>query len=123
MWAQPSLSEYYRALQLASPGAETAGQEHDGLWLPVRSFDPASLVTTDGASVLSRLLGHCHYLIVEDEDLRPKDLLDHHRTFSPENLMAEDVTSVMGLKGNYAYILWARDQRAPQLGGERLWQP
>jgi len=120
-WAQPSLSGYYRALQLASPGGETAGREHDGLWLPVRSFNPASLVTTDGASVLSRLLEHCHYLIVEDEDLRPKDLLEHHRTFSPENLVAEDVTSVMGLTGNYAYVLWAEDQSAPRLGGERLW--
>jgi hypothetical protein len=122
-WAQPSLSEYYRALQLASPGGETARREHDGLWLPVRLFDPASLVAKDGASVLSRLLEHCHYLIVVDEDLRPKDLLEHHRTFSPKNLVAEDVTSVMGLRGNYAYVLWTKDQSAPQLGGERVCEP
>lgn len=80
-------------------------------------------MTTDRASVLSRLLEHCHYLIVEDEDLRPKDLLEHRRTFSSENLVAEDVTSVMGVTGNYAYVLWAKDQRAPRLEGERLWQP
>jgi hypothetical protein len=119
--ALASLTEFYRALQLASSSASENWEQDEGVWLPLRAFDSDSLVTSNGASVLSRLLDHCDYLIVEDADLRPRDLVEHLRTFSPQNAAAEDITSVMHLTGNYAYILWSRGQRAPELGGERLW--
>ena len=120
-FAQPSLSEFYRALRLASaPGPE--GEPNDDLvWLPARAFDPSSLVASDGESVLGRLVEQCDYLIVEDADLRPQDLVRHQTDFSLRTLAAIDMTRAMRLTGNYAYVLWPRGQRAPHLEGELLW--
>jgi hypothetical protein len=119
--ALASLTEFYRALHLASSPAEGSEEQDKGVWLPLRAFDPDSLVTSNGASALSRLLDHCDYLIVEDADLRPRDLVEHLRAFSLQDVAVEDITGVMHLTGNYAYVLWRRGRRAPELGGERLW--
>jgi len=82
---------------------------------------PGSLVATDGASVVGRLLEHCDYLIVGDADLRTVDLINHLRAFSLEGIVVKDMTRVMGLTGNYAYVLWPRRGNEPQLEGERIW--
>ncbi len=119
-FAQASLSPFYRALRL-SLTPDRPDDAEDRLCLPVRVLDPESLVASDGASVLGRLLEHCDYLIVEDADLRPKDLIEHMRRFSLHPLVACDMTKAMGLTGNYAYVLWPRDSKEPQLEGERLW--
>ncbi len=79
------------------------------------------LVASDGSSVLGRLLEHCDDLIVEDADLRPKELVEHLRTFSPHELTACDMTTALSLVGNHAYVLWGKGSKKPQLGGERLW--
>lgn len=119
-FAQASLSPFYRALRL-SLTPDRPDDAEDRLCLPVRVLDPESLVASDGASVLGRLLEHCDYLIVEDADLRPKDLIEHMRRFSLHTLGACDMTKAMGLTGNYAYVLWPRHGKEPQLEGERLW--
>jgi len=87
----------------------------------VRSLDPQSLVTTDGASVIGRLLEECDYLIVEDADLRPRDLIQHLSAFSLQGVAVQDMTRAMELKANYAYVLWPRERRSPRLEGERIW--
>jgi hypothetical protein len=116
-----SLSEFFRGLHLVTQSGADDGEERDGLWLPVRSVDPQSLVATDGASVIGRLLEQCDYLIVEDADLRPRDLIDHLRAFSLRGIAVQDMTRAMELKANYAYVLWPRGRREPQLEGERIW--
>ncbi|OFV81694.1 MAG: hypothetical protein A2W26_03010 [Acidobacteria bacterium RBG_16_64_8] len=116
-----SLSGFFRGLRLVSQSGSDDGAEEDGLWLPVRSLDPQSLVAADGASVIGRLLEQCDYLIVEDADLRPRDLIDHLRAFWLQGIAVQDMTRAMGLKANYAYVLWPRGPRAPRLEGERLW--
>ncbi len=120
-FAQASLSEFYRAVRLALATTGANDVPEDRVCLPLRALDPECLVTSDGASVLGRLLEHCDYLIVEDADLRPKDLIEHMRRFSLHTLVACDMTKAMGLTANYAYVLWPRDGKEPQLRGERLW--
>jgi hypothetical protein len=116
-----SLSRFFQGLHLVSqPGAD-AGAQEGRVWLPVRNLNPESLVATDGASAIGRLLEHCDYLIVEDADLRPVDLIDHLKAFSLEGIAAHDMTRAMGLTGNYAYVLWPKGSREPQLEGERIW--
>ncbi|MBI1886063.1 MAG: hypothetical protein HYS09_07120 [Chloroflexi bacterium] len=106
---------------MASQSGADDNAEEEGLWLPVRSLDPQSFVTSDGASVIGRLLEQCDYLVVEDADLRSRDLIDHLRAFSLRGIAAQDMTRAMELKANYAYVLWPRARRAPQLEGERIW--
>jgi hypothetical protein len=119
-FAQASLSQFYRALQLTSDANDGKRVPEDGLCLPLRTLDPECLVAADGASVLARLLEHCDYLIVEDADLRPTDLVEHLQTFSLHTLTARDVTRTLGLAGNYAYVLCPRGSEV-SLPGERLW--
>jgi hypothetical protein len=116
-----SLSRFFQGLRLVSQAGADDDAEEDGLWLPVRSLDPESLVAADGASVIGRLLEQCDYLIVEDADLRPIDLINHLRAFSLQAIVAHDMTKAMGLTGNYAYVLWQRGRREPRLEGERIW--
>ncbi len=120
-YPQVSLSEFFRGLCLTSqvgPSDPTGGVDP---WLPVRSVEPKSLVATDGASVIARLLEQCDYLVIEDADLRPYDLLDHLRAFSLQEIAVRDMTEPMGLTGNYAYVLWPRANSAPHLAGKRIW--
>jgi len=116
-----SLSRYFQGLRLVSQADVDDDAEPDGLWLPVRSLDQESLVAADGASVIGRLLEQCDYLIVEDADLRPVDLVNHLRAFSLEGIVVHDMTRAMGLTGNYAYVLWPRRGNGPRLDGERIW--
>lgn len=120
-FAQASLSEFYHALHLVSISGGATPAPENGVCLPVRAFDPESLTTSDGASVLARVLQHCDYLIVEDADLRPKVLVEHLTTFALHRLAACDMTRVLGLTGNHAYVLWSTGGKEPRLGGERLW--
>jgi len=120
-FAQASLSQYYAALRVAAAGQSVGKMAEGEVCLPVKALDPECLVASDGASVLARLLEHCDYLIVEDADLRPKDLVEHLRTFSLHRLAACDMTKAIGLTANYAYVLWPRTSSEPPVSGERLW--
>jgi len=116
-----SLSGFFRALRLASQRDAEADDGNDGVWLPVRSLDPQSLVTTDGASAIGRLLQQCDYLVIGDADMRAQDLIDHLKAFSLEGIAAHDMTTAMQLKANYVYVLWPKDRKDPRLEGERIW--
>ena len=116
-----SLAGFFQGLRLISQSGAGDGADEDGLSLPVRSLDPQSLVAADGASVIGRLLEQSDYLIVEDADLRPRDLIDHLRAFSLRGITVQDMTRAMEFKANYAYVLWPRGRRVPLLEGERIW--
>lgn len=120
-FAQASLSDYYRALQLALADGKEEEVSEDGAWLPLRALDPGCLIAADGTSVLARLLEHCDYLIVEDADLRPKDIVKHLRAFSLDGLAALDMTKTLGLIGNHAYLLSSKGEKKTSLPGERIW--
>jgi len=80
-----------------------------------------SLVTNDGKSVMNRLVEECAYLIVEDADLRPCDLVDHMKAFSLTSVEVLDMTQAMKLKANYAYVMWRRPNWRPPLEGVQIW--
>jgi hypothetical protein len=103
-FSQPSLSEFYQ-----------------GLFLPVRSFNPECLVTLNGKSVVSCLAENCDYIIIEDADLRPQDLIGHATRYSLGSLTICDMTKALKLKGNYLYVIWTRKAINPQLSGEQIW--
>jgi hypothetical protein len=120
-FAQASLSDYYRALHVISGGEGEMDTTEGEVCLPMRALDPECLVTSDGASVLARLLEHCDSVIVEDADLRPKELVEHLNAYGLHRLTACDMTRAQGLTGNHVYVLWRRGRHEPRLGGQRLW--
>ena len=116
-----SLSGFLKGLRLVSQRDAQADDGNDGVWLPLRSLDPQSLVTTDGASAIGRLLQQCDYLVIGDADMRAQDLIDHLEAFSLAGIAVQDMTRAMQLKANYVYVLWPRNSKEPHLEGERIW--
>ncbi len=122
-FVQASLSQFYNGLFLISAPEVTFVTDNNGIFLPVRSFNPECLVTSGGRSVISCLVENCNYVIIEDADLRPQDLIDHMKTFSLHSITIQDMTKALGLTGNYAYIIWlkSKPKEEPNFGGERIW--
>jgi len=126
VFSQPALSEYFRGVLRVTSGPAVAGAAAastmgEALHLPVRVFNPTALVTSRGRSVLEGVLARCDYLLIEDADLRPSDLLAHLEAFRLlSQLGVEDLTAKMGLTGNYAYLIWNKGRVQPNLGGERI---
>ena len=91
-------------------------------FLPIRSFNPECLITPDGKSVVSRLSEYCDYIIIEDADLRPQDLIDHCIKFSLTHLNICNVTKALKLKSNYAYVICSKIKTIdPLFSGEQIW--
>ena len=122
-FAQASLSDYYRGMYIISRLKGSVDTSEEGLFLPVRSFNPECLVTSGGRSVLSSLAENCDYVVIEDADLRPQDLIEHMETFSLHSITIQDVTKALGLTGNYAYIIWlkSKPEKEPNFGGRCIW--
>jgi hypothetical protein len=122
-FAQASLSDYYRGMYIISRQESTAEIPKKGLFLPVRSFNPECLVTSGGGSVLSCLVDNCDYIVIEDADLRPQDLVEHMKAYSLRSVTIQDMTKSLGLTGNRAYVIWSRSKlkQKPGFGGESIW--
>jgi len=118
---QISLSEFYKGLFLVSSG-EAGNNVEKGIHLPVRKFNYDCLITLNGKSVISCLADNCDYIIVEDADLTPEDLIAHAMTFSLFSIDIYNMTKALGLKGNYAYVIWSKKKMvSPSITGERIW--
>lgn len=118
---QASLARFYAGL-FSLTTKNPADAPTDGLFLPVRTFNPASLSTLDGKSVISRLCEHCDYVVIEDADLSQRDLIEHAARFSLHSVITYDVTKALGLTGNYAYLIFSKTKAIPpNFGGERIW--
>lgn len=121
-FAQLSLSDFYRGLYLALSPNDFVSPLEKGVFLPVRTFNPDCLVTLDGKSVIARLVEHCDYVVIEDADLTPKDLVHHMTRFALHSITVRDVTRALRLTGNYAYIAWSRMVAgSPNFSGEQIW--
>jgi hypothetical protein len=122
-FAQVSLTDFYQGMYLMSRPKVPIDNSQDGIFLPVRSFNPKCLVTTDGKSIILRLAEICNYIIIEDADLKPQDLVNHFKEFSLRSFTAYDVTEALGMVGNYAYVVWPKNEakEAPNLVGEQIW--
>jgi len=122
-FVQESLSQFYNGLFLILAPEVTLVTDNSGIFLPVRSFNPECLVTSDGRSVISCLVENCDYIIIEDADLRPQDVVEHVKTFSLHSITIKDMTKALGLTGNYAYVIWlkSKPKEEPNLSGEWIW--
>jgi hypothetical protein len=122
-FAQVSLSDFYRGIYLISRPKGHINTSEEGLFMPVRTFNPECLLTSDGKSVILRLAENCNYIIIEDADLKPKDLINHLMNFSLRSLTAYDMTKALGMVGNYAYVVWPKNEvrEEPNFVGKRIW--
>jgi len=120
-FSQASLSKFYQGLYLLSGKADSGELPENGLFLPVRSFNPECLVTSNGKSVISCLVEECDYIIIEDADLRPQDLIDHARRYSLGSLTICDMTKALKLKSIYLYIIRPGKVNNLQLTGDQIW--
>ena len=70
-----------------------------------------------------RLAEDCNYIIIEDADLKSQDLINHLKKYSLRSLIAYDMTKALGMVGNYAYVVWPKNEarEEPNLVGERIW--
>ncbi len=116
---QGSLAGYYEALRVACGGDGECGQDHRTV--PIRSFEPACLTDQNGESCLARLLERCQYVIIEDGDLRPADLVNHAAQFRMKEAVAMDLTHALGMSRNHVYLLAGAGQPLPPLNGHPLW--
>ncbi len=120
-FAQASLTRFYEGLFLLTT-TNSADAPADGLFLPVRTFNPDCLLTLDGKSVISSLAESCDYIVIEDADLRQQDLIDHTTRFSLHSIVVYDMTKALGLTGNYAYVVWPKKRAVPpNFAGEQIW--
>jgi hypothetical protein len=122
-FAQVSLSDFYRGMYLMSRSKEPIDTPQERIFLPVRSFNPGCLITSDGNSVILRLAENCNYIIIEDADLKPQDLTNHLKEFSLHSLTAYDMTKALGMVGNYVYVVWLKNEvrEEPNFIGRRIW--
>lgn len=116
---QPSLADYYEALDAAFGAPDAAKEGHRPL--PIRSFEPNCLASQNGEGILARLLQYCHYAIIEDADLRPGDLIEHARRLAAGSSTGLDLTRTLGMASNHVYLLARAGQPLPPLKGRRLW--
>ncbi len=120
-FAQASLARFYAGLLMLTT-TSPADVPTDGLFLPVRTFNPDCLLTLDGKSVISRLAENCDYIVIEDADLRQQGLIDHTTRFSLHSVVVYDMTKALRLTGNYAYVVWPKTRAVPpNFAGEQIW--
>jgi hypothetical protein len=118
---QASLSEFYKGIFLILSN-ETENNVEKGVYLPVRTFNSECLITLNGKSVISCLADNCDYIIIEDADLAPEDLVAHAKAFSLFSIAIYNMTKALRLKGNYAYVIWSKKKAAaPSITGEQIW--
>ena len=121
-YALRSLSPFYGTMSsfLCEEPPEHGSRAED--FLPTRTFNHVSLVTSHGGSVIAHLSGQCDYVLIEDADLAPPDVVAHMGRFSLHSLAVLDMTRSLRLKGNHLYLV-CDTSRSPRLDcqGERIW--
>lgn len=116
---QFSLSEYFQALQaLATKALDTPGA--DICHLPVRRFNPASLTTRSGRSVLGQLVKSASAIVIEDLDLQPDHLKAHRQQFGLAGSAAVHYIND-GFTTEAQHYVVTTPAVADHLPGVRLW--
>ena len=116
-YLQRSLAAFHEALAIVRDARIAEQPEGMESAVSIR-FNPESLLTSSGRSVIEVLANRCDLVLIEDRDLAP-DLLTQHLRSLPQ-LAAFDFTRSLGLRGNYAYLVARADQLSGAPGGRRL---
>ncbi|HUU82886.1 MAG TPA: hypothetical protein VM243_05210 [Phycisphaerae bacterium] len=116
---QFSLSEYFAAMRAVM--AQSLDVTEPGSWyLPVRRFNPASLTTLAGQSVLGQLMKVATAIIIEDLDLMPKHLQAHREQFGLAGTAAVHCVSD-GFTTEVQHYVVTTETLGSKLRGVRLW--
>ena len=116
---QWSLSEYFTAMRAILLGDQMPiGKEAS--YLPVRRFNPASLMTRSGSSVLAELLRVMWSVIIDDHDLAVADLQLHRNAFGLPDTAAVELCGHAAGGGSKQYVITS-PRIATRLKGRRLW--
>jgi hypothetical protein len=67
------------------------------------------------------LAENCSYIIIEDADLRPQDLVDHATMFALNDISVFNLTKTLKLKGNYLYLIGHKNAMSGWFSGEQIW--
>jgi hypothetical protein len=116
---QFSLGEYFDAMRIVLGGA--IDEASQGGWhLPIRRFNPASLTTFSGRSVVAQLMKAAKAIVIEDIDLTPEQLLTHREQFGLAGTGAVHCTNDVFVTASQHYII-TKSSWAACLPGNRLW--
>ena len=116
---QVSLADYFRAM-CAVVSRNLDAESEDGPYLAVRRFNPASLTTTSGRSIVAQLMTVASAIIIEDVDLSPENLIHHQRQFGLAGTACVQCRRDGFTTQVYQYIVATPDV-VENLPGDRLW--
>jgi len=88
--------------------------------LPIRRFNPGSLVTHSGQSVIAQLRKVCGAIVVEDLDLDPKSLRRHMEQFCLTHSAVVQFIHDGFSTEVYHYVITG-PELAACVKGERIW--
>ncbi|MEE9296998.1 MAG: class I SAM-dependent methyltransferase [Phycisphaerae bacterium] len=116
---QFSLSDYFGAMQAVV--TKDLDAAHPKLQhLPVRCFNPASLTTISGRSIVAQIMKVASAIVIEDLDLMPEYLSTHREQFGLAGTAAIHCVSDGFATESQQYVI-TRPEWADRLRGVRLW--
>jgi len=119
IYPQFSLRDYFAGI--LSLQSESLDVVQDEAWnLPVRRFNPASLITPSGRSLLAQLMKVSRAVIIEDVDALPDHLRQHKAQFGLSGTGAVFCTND-GFRTAANQFVVTSPQWARCIRGERLW--
>jgi hypothetical protein len=116
---QFSLGDYFAGIKAIQDGG--LDDVHKDAWyLPVRRFNPASLITPSGRSLVAQLMKVSRAVIIEDVDVEPNHLKQHRAQFGLAGTSAVYCTRD-GFDTESRHYVVTSPEWAGHVRGERLW--
>jgi len=116
---QFSLRDYFAAINAIQN--QSLDTFHAGNWcLPVRRFNPASLITPSGRSLIGQLMKVTRAIVIEDLDVEPDHLKQHYAQFGLPGTAAVFCDGD-GFRTEANYYVITCPAWADHLTGRRLW--
>jgi len=119
IYPQYSLRDYFNGLLALQNGSIEVANDHTW-YLPVRRFNPASLITPSGRSLVGQLMKVSRALIVEDVDAQPEHLIQHKAEFGLPGTAAVFCTND-GFRTEANQFVVTSLEWASHIKGQRLW--
>ncbi len=116
---QLSLSEYFGAMR-AVMMQDLDAVDLSSCYLPIRRFNPASLTTCSGRSILAQLMKTASAIVIEDLDLMPEHLRTHREQFGLGGTAAIHCVADGFVTEAQQYVVLSAEL-ADRIPGNRLW--
>ncbi len=119
MMPQFSLSDYFRAMRAVVKGEFEEPEETNPVVI-VRRFNPASLLTVSGRSLLAQLLKVTTVAVIEDLDMTPSHLRLHKEQFGLGGSAGVECSGD-GFNTEARHFVVGSRELVSTLKGQRLW--